>query len=145
MTHLSVDFYHSREASKDRPEAEQLTRPALLRKTEFEADFRIVLPDGTIKTSRSKGIRTWDEAATSLEFVRGLKYNVTEHHRARADLESIEEMKRLKRQLQNENVCSGSRSTKRFNGRRGSSAPRWRLQGVFSGNESCSHRFERSG
>src|ERR1700756_5491275 len=41
----SVDFYHSRKHPKDRPEAEQAYAAALLRKTEFEADFRIVLPD----------------------------------------------------------------------------------------------------
>src|SRR3989475_8576603 len=100
----SVDFYHSRKHPKDRPEAEQAYAAALLRKTEFEADFRIVLPDGTIKNIRSIGHPILDERGDVVEFV-GASIDVTEHHRARADLEkAIEEIKRLKDQLQNENV-----------------------------------------
>src|SRR5467141_3608501 len=57
----SVDFYHSRKHPKDRPEAEQAYAAALIRKTEFEADFRIVLPDGTIKNIRSIGHPILDE------------------------------------------------------------------------------------
>jgi transcriptional regulator with GAF, ATPase, and Fis domain len=100
----SVDFYHSRKHPKDRPEAEQAYAAALLRKTDFEADFRIVLPDGTIKNIRSIGHPILDERGDLVEFV-GASIDVTEHHRARADLEkAIEEIKRLKDQLQNENV-----------------------------------------
>ncbi|HEV7512284.1 MAG TPA: sigma 54-interacting transcriptional regulator [Candidatus Acidoferrum sp.] len=100
----SVDFYHSRKHPKDRPEAEQAYAAALLRKTEFEADFRIVLPDGTIKNIRSIGHPILDERGDVVEFV-GASIDVTEHHRARADLEkAIEEIKHLKDQLQNENV-----------------------------------------
>jgi len=100
----SVDFYHSRKHPKDRPEAEQAYAAALLGKTDFEADFRIVLPDGTIKNIRSIGHPILDERGDLVEFV-GASIDVTEHHRARADLEkAIEEIKRLKDQLQNENV-----------------------------------------
>src|SRR5882762_1852276 len=82
----SVDFYHSRKHPKDRPEAEQAYAAALLRKTEFEADFRIVLPDGTIKNIRSIGHPILDERGDVVEFV-GASIDVTEPHRARADLE----------------------------------------------------------
>src|SRR6202023_2015009 len=44
----SADFYFGRMHPKDRPEAQQAYAAALLRKTDFEAEFRIVLPDGTI-------------------------------------------------------------------------------------------------
>src|SRR5258706_1139652 len=95
----SVDFYHSRKHPKDRPEAEQAYAAALLRKTEFEADFRIVLPDGTIKNIRSIGHPILDERGDVVEFV-GASIDVTEHHRARADLEkAFEEIKRLKDRL----------------------------------------------
>src|SRR6266446_6150647 len=77
----SVDFYHSRKHPKDRPEAEQAYAAALLRKTEFEADFRIVLPDGTIKNIRSIGHPILDERGDVVEFV-GAAIDVTEHHRA---------------------------------------------------------------
>jgi PAS domain S-box-containing protein len=100
----SVDFYHSRKHPKDRPEAEQAYAAALLRKSDFEADFRIVLPDGTIKNIHTIGHPILDERGDVVEFV-GASIDVTEHHRARADLErALEEIKRLRDQLQNENV-----------------------------------------
>src|ERR1700736_3955505 len=100
----SVDFYHRRKHPKDRPEVEQAYAAALLRKTEFEADFRIVLPDGTIKNIRSIGHPILDERGDVVEFV-GASIDVTEHPRARADLEkAFEEIKRLRDQLHDENV-----------------------------------------
>jgi PAS domain S-box-containing protein len=100
----SVDFYFSRMHPEDRPEVEQAYAAALLRKTEFEADFRIVLPDGSIKNTRSIGHPILDERGDVVEFV-GASIDVTEHHRARADLEkAFEEIKRLKDQLHDENV-----------------------------------------
>jgi transcriptional regulator with GAF, ATPase, and Fis domain len=100
----SVDFYFSRMHPKDRPEVEQAYAAALLRKTDFEADFRIVLPDGTIKNIRSIGHPILDERGDVVEFV-GASIDVTEHHRARADLEkAFEEIKRLRDQLHDENV-----------------------------------------
>src|ERR1700722_9540384 len=100
----SVDFYFRRIHPKDRPEVEQAYAAALNRKTGFEADFRIVLPDGTIKNTRSIGHPILDERGDVVEFV-GASIDVTEHHRARADLEkAFEEIKRLKDQLHDENV-----------------------------------------
>src|SRR6266851_5639522 len=100
----SADFYFRRMHPKDRPEVEQAYAAALLGKTEFAADFRLVLPDGTIKNTRSIGHPILDERGDVVEFV-GASIDVTEHHRARADLEeAFEEIKRLKDQLQNENV-----------------------------------------
>jgi transcriptional regulator with GAF, ATPase, and Fis domain len=101
----SVDFYHRRKHPKDRPEVEQAYAAALLRKTEFEADFRIVLPDGTMKNIRSIGHPILDERGDVVEFV-GASIDVTEHHRARADLEkAFEEIKRLKDRLHDENLA----------------------------------------
>src|SRR5712664_1949451 len=100
----SVDFFHSRKHPKDRPEAEQAYAAALLRKSDFEADFRIVLPDGTIKNIHTIGHPILDERGDVVEFV-GASIDVTEHHRARADLEkAFEEIKRLRDQLHDENV-----------------------------------------
>jgi PAS domain S-box-containing protein len=100
----SVDFYHSRKHPKDRPGAEQAYAAALLRKSDFEADFRIVLPDGTIKNIHTIGHPILDERGDVVEFV-GASIDVTEHHRARADLEkAFEEIKRLRDQLHDENV-----------------------------------------
>jgi PAS domain S-box-containing protein len=100
----SSDFYFKRHHPEDRPKVEQAFAAALLGKTEFEADFRIVLPDGTIKNIRNIGHPILDERGDVLEFV-GASIDVTEHHRARADLEkAFEEIKRLKDQLHDENV-----------------------------------------
>ncbi|HJY89033.1 MAG TPA: sigma 54-interacting transcriptional regulator, partial [Candidatus Acidoferrum sp.] len=100
----SADFYFSRMHPKDRPEVERAYAAALLRKTDFEANFRIVLPDGTIKNTRSIGHPILDERGNVVEFV-GASIDVTEHHRARADLEkAFEEIKRLRDQLHDENV-----------------------------------------
>jgi PAS domain S-box-containing protein len=100
----SAAFYFSRMHPQDRPEVEQAYVAALLRKTDFEADFRIVLPDGTIKNTRSIGHPILDERGDVVEFV-GASIDVTEHHRARADLEkAVEEIKHLRDQLHDENV-----------------------------------------
>src|ERR1700738_549601 len=100
----SADFYFRRMHPKDRPEVEQAYAAALLRKTDFEADFRIVRPDGTIINTRSMAHPILDERGDVVEFV-GPSIDVTEHHRARADLEkAFEEIKRLKDQLHDENV-----------------------------------------
>jgi PAS domain S-box-containing protein len=100
----SADFYFKRMHPKDRPEVEQTYAAALLRKTDFEANFRIVRPDGTIINTSSIGHPILDERGDVVEFV-GASIDVTEHHRARADLEkAFEEIKRLKDQLHDENV-----------------------------------------
>jgi PAS domain S-box-containing protein len=100
----SIDFYFRRTHPEDRPELEQAYAAALLGKTNFEANFRLVLPDGTIKNTRSIGHPILDERGDLVEFV-GASIDVTDHHRARADLENaLEEIKRLRDQLHDENV-----------------------------------------
>jgi PAS domain-containing protein len=99
-----VDFYFRRIHPKDRPEVEQAYAAALLGKAAFEADFRIVHPDGTIKNTRSIGHPILNERGDVVEFV-GASIDVTEHRRARANLEeAFEEIKRLRDQLHVENV-----------------------------------------
>jgi len=77
----SADFYFKRMHPKDRPEVEQAYAAALLKKTDFEADFRIVRPDGTIINTRSIGHPILNEHGDVVEFV-GASIDVTEHHRA---------------------------------------------------------------
>ena len=138
----SVDFFLKRHHPEDRPKVEQAYAAALLRKTDFEMDFRLVLPDGTIKNTRSIGHPVLDERGNVVEFV-GASIDITEHHRARADLEkALEEIKRLKDQLHDENVVLREQIDQAFMFEEiiGTSSA---LQG-FSANESCSHRFKRS-
>jgi len=77
----SAVFYFGRMHPEDRPEVEQAYAAALLGKTDFEANFRLVLPDGTIKNTRSIGHPILDERGDVVEFV-GASIDVTEHHRA---------------------------------------------------------------
>jgi PAS domain S-box-containing protein len=100
----SPDFYFGRMHPEDRPGVEQAYAAAVRGKTDFEADFRIVLPDRTIKNIRTVGHPVLDQRGDVVEFV-GATIDVTEHHRARADLEkAFEEIKRLRDQLHDENV-----------------------------------------
>jgi PAS domain S-box-containing protein len=85
----SADFYFRRMHPKDRPEVEQAYAAALLRKTDFRADFRIVRPDGTIINTRSIGHPILDERGDVVEFV-GASTDVTEHHRAEQALRRSE-------------------------------------------------------
>src|SRR5258705_11194488 len=85
----SADFYFRRMHPKDRPEVEQAYAAALLRKTDFEAHFRIVRPDGTIINTRSIGHPILDERGDVVEFV-GASIDVTEHHRAEQALRRSE-------------------------------------------------------
>jgi PAS domain S-box-containing protein len=85
----SADFYFRRMHPKDRPEVERAYAAALLRKTDFEADFRIVRPDGTIINTRSIGHPILDERGNVVEFV-GASIDVTEHYRAQQALRRSE-------------------------------------------------------
>jgi len=100
----TADFYFSRMHPEDRHVVEQAYAAALLGKTDLEADYRIVLPDGTIENIRTMCHPILDERGDVLEFV-GASIDLSEHHRARADLEkAFEEIKRLRDQLRDENV-----------------------------------------
>src|SRR6266851_997348 len=104
MTHRRLISITAGSIPKIGPRSNTLTRRPCLGKTDFEAEFRIVLPDGTIKNIRSIGHPILDERGDVVEFV-GASIEVTEHHRARADLEkAFEEIKRLRDQLHDENV-----------------------------------------
>jgi PAS domain-containing protein len=65
----SADFYFRRMHPEDRPKVEQAYAAALLGKTDFEADFRIVRPDGTIINTRSISRPILNERGDVVEFV----------------------------------------------------------------------------
>src|SRR5258708_20701319 len=75
-----ADFYFRRMHPEDRPEVERAYGAALLGKTDFEAHFRIVRPDGTIINTRSIGHPLLDERADAVESIR-TSIDVTEQHR----------------------------------------------------------------
>src|ERR1700730_12501868 len=100
----NAKFWLSRTHPEDAKRIQELFEKCEIQKTDYEADHRIVLPDGAVKHLHAIGHPLVNEEGDLVEFF-GTVMDVTEHHRARADLEkAIEEIKRLKDQLQNENV-----------------------------------------
>lgn len=70
-----------------------------------EFDYRIILPDGTMKYVHSIGHPVKDEVGRVIEFV-GTVIDVTEQRKARQELEkAFEEIKGLRDQLYKENVA----------------------------------------
>jgi transcriptional regulator with GAF, ATPase, and Fis domain len=91
---------------EDRPAIEQRAKREATQKVwvDSEADFRIVLPDRTIKHLHSIANPLIDEAGEVTEVV-GTVMDVTEQWNARTDLEkAFEEIKTLKDQLHRENI-----------------------------------------
>src|SRR5262249_10772568 len=89
---------------EDRQRIQELFTRCQIGKTDYEADYRIVLPDGTIKHHHSIGHPVVNESGDLVEFL-GTAVDVTEQWHARVALEhAFEEIQRLKNRLQDENV-----------------------------------------
>jgi PAS domain S-box-containing protein len=92
---------------EDRPSVEQRAKEELAQKVsaDSEGEYRIVLPDGTIKHLRSIAHPVMNESGEVTE-VFGTTMDVTEQHEARAALETaFEQIKILKDQLYHENIA----------------------------------------
>jgi PAS domain S-box-containing protein len=88
-----VDFFLGRFHSEDRPVHDEIFRRALLDKTDYEASYRIVLPDGSIKHIYSVAHPVLNESGELVEFF-GTSMDVTEQWKARTELEkAFEEIK----------------------------------------------------
>jgi PAS domain S-box-containing protein len=102
----SDDAFYERIHPEDRDrvrEAAFLERPN--EGSDFEVDFRIVLPDGAIRYARSTGHPVFSAAGEIVEYI-GTAMDVTEQHEAREALETaFKEIKALKDQLYNENTA----------------------------------------
>jgi PAS domain S-box-containing protein len=99
------EIFLNRTHPDDRAALQQTTRQAILDRNHFEADFRIILEDGTIRHIHTVGHPVIDAAGELVEFV-GTHIDVTEPHRARVALETaVEEIKALKDELYQENVA----------------------------------------
>jgi PAS domain S-box-containing protein len=99
------EFFSSRVHPDDWLEATSKTDEAVLAKTDFESDWRIVLPDGSIKYLHNVGHPKFNVAGELIEFV-GTSIDVTEQHAARTALETaFEQIKTLRDQLYKENIA----------------------------------------
>src|SRR5882724_4106203 len=89
----AADFFLERVHPEDRPVVEEIFRRAQLDKTDYDASYRIVLPDGSIKHIFSVGHPLLNQLGELAEFV-GTSMDVTEQWKARTELEkAFEEIK----------------------------------------------------
>jgi transcriptional regulator with PAS, ATPase and Fis domain/HAMP domain-containing protein len=100
----TADFFFNRLHPEERSFLEQKYEKTKQSKTSFESDYRIVLPDGSIKYIHNIGHPILNESNVIVEFA-GTAMDVTEQRLARADLEkAFEEIKLLKDRLHDENL-----------------------------------------
>ena len=90
----AAEFFFGRIHPADRPAEAQNYEQAKLAKTDFESDYRIVLPDGSIKHVHNVGHPVFDESGDIREFV-GTVIDTTEHKLAEKGLRESEERFRL--------------------------------------------------
>jgi PAS domain S-box-containing protein len=89
----------------DRSRVRHVYEAAQKQKGEFDAEYRIVLRDGTIRHLHTIGHPVLNEAGEVIEYV-GTGMDVTEQRQAQAALETaFDEIRRLKDRLQDENVA----------------------------------------
>jgi PAS domain S-box-containing protein len=101
----TAEFFFSRIHPADRPDEERNYARALSAKADFESDYRIVLPDGTIKHVHNTGHAVLSERGDLVEFV-GTVVDVTQQWQARVKLEkALEEIRRLRDRLHDENLA----------------------------------------
>ena len=101
----AADFFFKRLHPEDRSIVERVSERAQQSKTNFELDYRILLPGGSTKYIHNIGHPVLNESNVIVEFA-GTAMDVTEQRLARADLEkAFEEIKLLKDRLHEENLA----------------------------------------
>jgi PAS domain S-box-containing protein len=106
-TEATWPHFLARVHPEDRPAVEQRAKLEVTQKelTNSEADFRAVLPDGTIKHIHTIAHPVINESGAVTEVV-GTVMDVTEQYEARAALEAaFEQIKTLRDQLYKENIA----------------------------------------
>jgi diguanylate cyclase (GGDEF)-like protein/PAS domain S-box-containing protein len=89
----------------DRERVQQSITSSLERGSEYKTEFRVVWPDGTVRTLASRAKIHYGQAGQPLQFT-GLCWDVTEHHQAEENLrlvnkklsESVQELQRRQEQ-----------------------------------------------
>src|SRR6202451_939205 len=87
------EFWFSRNHPEDQKRIREFFEKSTIQKTDYDADYRIVLPDGTIKHLHAAGHPVLNESGDLMEFV-GTTMDVTEQVQTRAALENaLQEIK----------------------------------------------------
>jgi PAS domain S-box-containing protein len=101
----TIDRMYSGIHPDDRSRVRNTYEAAQRQKGEFDAEYRIVLSDGTIKHLHTIGHPVLNESGDVVEYI-GTGMDVTEQRQAQAALEqAFDEIKRLKDRLQDENLA----------------------------------------
>jgi len=101
----TIDRMYSGIHPNDRARVKDTYEAAQRQKGEFDAEYRIVLSDGTIKHLHTIGHPVLNESGDVVEYI-GTGMDVTEQRQAQAALEqAFDEIKRLKDRLQDENLA----------------------------------------
>ena len=101
---MNPEYWFDRIHPEDRQRTRELFERCAREKTDYCADYRIILPNGTVRHLHSVGNPVLNEAGNLVEFV-GAAVDDTEQWEARTKLEkAFEEIKRLKDRLHDENV-----------------------------------------
>jgi signal transduction histidine kinase/CheY-like chemotaxis protein len=87
----NTEFFFSRFHPEDRKRVVDIFERAEIEKTEFQVDYRIVLPDGTIKHLHTIGHPILNESGDVVEFV-GTAMDVTERKRAEEERERLRQV-----------------------------------------------------
>src|SRR6202167_6271913 len=99
------DYWISKIHPDDRQRVHERRQLSLTSKIDYEADYRILLPDGTIKYLHSIGYPVLSETGDLLELI-GTAIDITEQEQARIALENaLGEVKLLRDQLYQENLA----------------------------------------
>jgi hypothetical protein len=83
-------FWFDRIHAEDRPRVEAEFERCLLEKTDYQAGYRIVLPDGTIRYQYATGRPILDDDGNLVEFI-GASMDMTEHWQATSELHRASE------------------------------------------------------
>jgi len=101
----TIDRMYSGIHPDDRSRVRNTYEAAQRQKGEFDAEYRIVLSDGTIKHLHTIGHPVLNESGDVVEYI-GTGMDVTEQRQSQAALEqAFDEIKRLKDRLQDENLA----------------------------------------
>jgi PAS domain S-box-containing protein len=96
----SAEFWFNRIHPEDRKRVQTIFEKSEIQKTNYEADYRIVLPDGSIKYQHSIGHPVLNESGQVVEFV-GTAIDVTEQHLGKVALKknAFDEIKKSEADL----------------------------------------------
>jgi PAS domain S-box-containing protein len=87
----NTEFFFSKFHPEDRKRVVDLFERSEIEKTEFQVDYRIVLPDGTIRHLRTIGHPISNESGDLVEFV-GTAMDVTERKRAEQERDRLHQV-----------------------------------------------------